>query len=813
MYYQYLPDRGPFNRDKLWEPIHSGQPAYIVPPIANLTDGPSGLAYYPGTGFGEQLRDQFLICDFRGGPANSGIRSFKLDPDGAFYKLTDDEQLIWNVLATDVAFGADGALYISDWVDGWVGLGKGRVYRLYDPEHTQSAIVQDVSKLLRLDWTKRRTDQLIRDLEDMDRRIRLEAQWELANRGETSGLVGVAKNEQKSRVTRLHAIWGLDQILRTNDSAIDMVLEKLRPLLKDADEYVRAAAAKLAGELDDKAALTSLIAMATDASPRVRYFSIRALGRLVRMMPSEPNNPSLDPCFAAVVKTIESQANSDPAIRHAGAMFLVACGQPSRIERLAVHPSSDVRQAAAVALRRLRSGSVADFMRDKNADVVGEAVRAIHDAPIPIALEKLAKLPTESVEDPAVIHRVLNANFRIGTEESVAVIAEYAARIAAPDEFRIEALDMLAAWAKPSVLDRVTNQYRPLQTRSTKSAADALQPRINGLLKSSEAVREKAIQVAAKLGLKSIVPQLAKRVADTAQSPTARASALTALADLEPVLALKMAHDIPLSPTTSLVPAALEIISRGDRVASIKTFIEATKLRDTDSRQLGWDILRGIDSPAAVEAIEEGALAYIEGTLPGDVRLNVREAAAGKVRAEIADRLTAYDSTIMDSDPLGPWLDLTQGGNAERGKKLFFEKTELSCVRCHKVDRAGGEVGPNLTVIGKEKDARYLLEAICLPNATIAKGYETAVIATEDGDVINGIVRNETDEFVELLLADGSLKRIKQVDVVARKKGNSSMPAEMYKLMTPRQLRDLIAYLSSLKVDPRLEREAAREAE
>src|SRR5262249_52824124 len=42
--------RGPFNAEKIWEPQHEGQPAYIVPPIANIADGPSGLTYYPGLG-------------------------------------------------------------------------------------------------------------------------------------------------------------------------------------------------------------------------------------------------------------------------------------------------------------------------------------------------------------------------------------------------------------------------------------------------------------------------------------------------------------------------------------------------------------------------------------------------------------------------------------------------------------------------------------------------------------------------------------------------------------------------------------------
>ena len=28
-------------------------------------------------------------------------------------------QFVWSVLATDVDFGPDGALYFSDWVEGW----------------------------------------------------------------------------------------------------------------------------------------------------------------------------------------------------------------------------------------------------------------------------------------------------------------------------------------------------------------------------------------------------------------------------------------------------------------------------------------------------------------------------------------------------------------------------------------------------------------------------------------------------------------------------------------------------------------------
>ena len=814
MHYQYLPDRGPFNRDQLWRPPHPKQPAYIVPPVANLTDGPSGLVFYPGTGFGTELDDQFLICDFRGGPANSGIHSFQLKPDGCGYQLGEHQQLIWGVLATDVAFGPDGGLYVSDWVDGWNGLGKGRMYRLANPETVDSDTTREVRSLLASQWSKRPTDQLIGDLQHVDRRIRLEAQWELAKRGEADALVGVARNGDgdTTLTARLHAIWGIGQLLRARDSVDTDILSEAQSLLADDSAEVRAAAAELFGEAGDFRTAETLIAMMSDPSSRVRYFAVTALGRLAASEQSKPHGPYMDRGALKVIDLVAERSASNTsgdhaAIRHAAAMFFVRLGNSELLEDLKTHDNAEVRRLAVVALRRLRGGGVSRFLDDKDPLVVAEAARAIHDVPIEVSMDALAKLDTERVDDVEVLRRVLNANFRLGTAENAEAIADIASRIAMPESIRIEALQMLGGWSEPGPLDRILHQYRPLESRSAKIAAEALQRHIDDLMRSSDSVRETSIEVAAKLGLFSIVPQLAKRVTSTGLGPSKRATALTALADLDPTLALELARQIPLSPTTAVVPAALDVIARGDRVASVETFVEATKLRDTTSRQKAWDILRGIDSPAAVEAIEAGVQDYLNGTLPEDVRLNVREAAEAKVSAELAKKLAGHDAKLAASDPLGPWMDSLRGGDVNAGKKLFFEKTELSCVRCHKVDRAGGEVGPNLTLIGKQKDAKYLLEAICLPNATIAKGYETAVIATEDGDVVTGIVKSESDDHVELVLADGTHRRIDPIDVLARKKGNSSMPAELAKLITARELRDLVAYLGSLVVDPRADQE------
>ncbi|HEX8200956.1 MAG TPA: PVC-type heme-binding CxxCH protein, partial [Isosphaeraceae bacterium] len=131
--YQYLVEpvnRGPWNAEKLWHPHWEGQAAYLVPPIANIADGPSGLTYDPGTGLPARYRRHFFLADFRGGTsAQSGIRSFAVRPQGASFELVDPQQFLWSVLPTDVDFGSDGALYVLDWVEGWNKTGKGRIYK------------------------------------------------------------------------------------------------------------------------------------------------------------------------------------------------------------------------------------------------------------------------------------------------------------------------------------------------------------------------------------------------------------------------------------------------------------------------------------------------------------------------------------------------------------------------------------------------------------------------------------------------------------------------------------------------------------
>jgi quinoprotein glucose dehydrogenase len=278
MFYQYLGDRGPFNREKIWHPFHEGQPAYIIPPIANFADGPSGLAYYPGTGFSDDFKGRFFLCDFRGQASNSGIRSLRVQPKGAFYELKDDERPFWNILATDLQFGPDGGLYVSDWVNGWEGLGKGRIYRFADTESQNSELVRETQRLLGGDWNQMDELRLTELLGHADQRVRRESQFELVRREAFEALDGVARHHQ-SLFARLHALWGLEQLAR-HDIRRDAAVETFGELLNDKQEEIRGQSAKMLGDLRDPVYNAQLIKLVADPSPRVRYRAALALGKL-----------------------------------------------------------------------------------------------------------------------------------------------------------------------------------------------------------------------------------------------------------------------------------------------------------------------------------------------------------------------------------------------------------------------------------------------------------------------------------------------------------------------------------------------------
>jgi quinoprotein glucose dehydrogenase len=806
--------RGPWLAERMCYPHFDGQAAYLLPPLANIGNGPSGLAYHPGTGLNDSFKDRFFLCDFRGS-TGSGIHSVAVRLKGAGFEVSDRSDFIWEVLVTDGDFGYDGCFYLTDWVNGWNLTGKGRIYRVFDPETRHSAPVLEVKKLFAEGFDRRSMEELGTLLSHADQRVRQEAQFALAAKGATAirtfaGVLGGAHQP-----ARLHALWGLGQIARTTPAAIDALLS----LLGDTDPEVRSQTAKVLGDLRAAKAYNGLVTFLSDPEPRPRFFAAISLSKLGRKE-----------CVPAVLEMLRANNDQDRYLRHAGVMALAALADESTLLKLSTDASAAVRLAAVVALRRKESPAIAAFLADPSPWIVLEAARAINDLPIAPALPALAALSTDSLllsrleaasleqrtavarvkktkpaEEPDVLvqpllRRLVNAHFRLGAGANAAALVTLARTATLPGAIRDEAVTVLGDWARPSGRDNVTGLWRPLGQRDGSVASKALLHGIDALLQdSSVAVKIAAIKVAAKLGIKEGAGVAFTLLSDEKQRGDVRVEALKALSSLKAAKlpdAVKLAlasNDEALRNEATRIQARLK---PGDAAAKLRAALEKGT---TGEKQAAFATLATMPGGAVDEIFSQWLDKLLARQVPVELQLDLLESAAKRQSREVKDKLARFENARPAEDDLRDWRECLEGGNLEEGRRIFLERAEVSCVRCHKAGGEGGEVGPDLGRIGAARPREYLLESIVYPNKHIAAGFESLMVTMKDGSIYAGVLRSENDTELALNSPEDGLLTVRKADIKERRRGLSGMPEELRQVLTRQDLRDLVEFLSSLK--------------
>ncbi len=785
---------GTWNSEKLWHLHFPGQAAYIIPPVGLIADGPSGITHYPGTGLPESYNNHLFLCDFRGASVSSGIHSFVMETDGAGFKLEDRSHFLWSILATDAEFGPDGRMYVTDWVEGWEHKNQGRIYRAYDPNLVNSPLVLETKKLIADGMEKRPLKELGKLLAHRDQRVRQEAQFELADRGAKSidTLAGVAAHDA-NQLARLHAIWAIGQIGRASlgDSrmAAGKLLRVLLPLLKDKDAEVRAQTAKVVGE-DLHAGGKELIPLLADANSRVRFFAAISLGNL-----------RYREAVAPLLEMLRQNDEKDPFLRHAGVMGLLGAADKAALVAAAGDKSAAVRMAVVVVMRRKQMPEVASFLHDSDPLIVVEAARAINDANIVDAMPQLAALTQQPTSDAMLDWRAVNSAFRVGTPDCAAQLARYASGGSGPPKARAEAFHALETWADPSPRDRITGLWQPLPKRDGKPAVEALRPVIARVINDSpNEVRVAAIHAAAKLSLGESSEALATIVGDTKLPSKTRVEALKALGEL---------HDARLADAVKIAVADSDEklrtegnrlqaeIKPGDATAQIEKILETGSVTEKQGALATLNDLEG-DAPDKILAVWLDKL--IAGKVPKEIQLDLIEAAEKRQSESVKTKLKQYEDSRPKDDEFLGFRETLYGGDAAAGRKIFTERQDASCMRCHKVNGQGGEVGPELTGIITRHDRNYILESIILPNKQIAPGYESVLIQTNDGEVYSGIVKKQDDKELTLINpADATLTTIKKSDIKSQNKGISAMPENLKDLLSKQDIRNLVEFLATVK--------------
>jgi putative heme-binding domain-containing protein len=138
-------------------------------------------------------------------------------------------------------------------------------------------------------------------------------------------------------------------------------------------------------------------------------------------------------------------------------------------------------------------------------------------------------------------------------------------------------------------------------------------------------------------------------------------------------------------------------------------------------------------------------------------------------------------------------------GDIRKGQ-LIFNSQKAACITCHTMGYLGGNVGPELTNIGRIRTERDLLESIVFPSASIVRSYESVKVTTSSGQTYIGILKRENTQEVVLIQGAVGETRIARTDIEEMQPSKVSiMPAGLDQQMTLEELADLVAFLKSSK--------------
>jgi putative membrane-bound dehydrogenase-like protein len=724
------------------------------------------------------------------------LQQHVLSPRGATLACTNRDFVVssnYDLRLSDVLEDADGSLLAVD-MGAWFNYGcptakiakpevLGSIYRI---RHKGAARVDDP-------WGKKYKlrdlppEKLAQWLDDPRILFRDRVIVELARRGNAalkalgraeSGTASSAGDGAPASVLRRrNALWTLCRIRTPDAQAL------IRDGMADQDASVRMVAAHCVGLERDADASSALAAMVVNDEPALRRRAASALGRI--------GKPEAVPALLDSLR----KGGLDRVLEHAIVYALIEIGGREATRAALDDPSPVVRRAGLTALDQMDHG---ELTRDLT-------------------------VPLLDTDDPDL------------QQAALAVISRHEGW---SDEIRKLVSEWLAtAGLVPSQQQSLTGALLALsgsegiQDQVAAALKDPATPVENRRLLLRVISRSRVDQLPAKW-LEALAGSLAVENAPLAREAVAVVRARN-LNQFDGALADLAGHsDVPVE----LRIAALECLGPRQRKLEAGSFnlltsqLSSTKtdplVRVAAARALGSFRPQSpqlvqlaaavaeagpLTLPLLLPAFSESSDTEVGGTLfrallksPGAAALSPDEVHAlmkqysGQVQ-EIARplvaRLAEQERTqeVYLTELVSRTLQTP--GNPERGRDVFFSQ-KVGCYGCHRIDSKGGAVGPDLSLVGRFRDPRALLEAVVFPSSTIVPEFRSYAIVTRDGKTASGMIVAETTDAVYLRTSQLAEIRLARKDIEEIVPSNVSiMPQGLEKTMTDQEFADLLEYL------------------
>ncbi|HTM52187.1 MAG TPA: HEAT repeat domain-containing protein, partial [Bryobacteraceae bacterium] len=560
----------------------------------------------------------------------------------------------------------------------------------------------------------------------------------------------------------------------------------VRAALNDADFRVRTAAARCAGMSADHAAGDRLMEMVKKDHPAVRRQAAAALGQLGEVR--------------AAGALIAAAADApDRFVEHSIIYSLITLGQVEPLRAALRQPAPKIRKAALIALDQI-DGS--PLRREEAVPLAGSKDRELRAA----ALFAVSHHPGWAADVLQELElRVRERNFDEAGSEGLkdawlAFMPDEGARKRIADLLHDDSLGERQALFVLDTIDAAALKQFPAEwTDGVGALFDS----------PSRTVRLRALDLARAHALAGLDSRLVRIGNDAAAPDTVRMAALAALAPrldgeqytflisklspkadaiLRQTAAQTLARSAP--PKSDLLLLARQRLPQADPL-TLSTVLEC--FRSSHDQEVGAALVQLLKkSPAALGTLGEDRVKTLLSGYPDSVR---------DESAPLLQSLRAAEKVRIDRlrklEPL-----LTAGGDAGRGRRIFFGET-VACYSCHTIGREGGHVGPDLTGIGAIRSGHDLLEAIVFPSASFVPGHEVYNVDT-DTERISGVMRRQTADAVTLVTGPNGEIRIPRSRIRKIARSNVSlMPEGFDESLNKTELTDLLAFLQAEKTRPK----------
>jgi putative heme-binding domain-containing protein len=213
-----------------------------------------------------------------------------------------------------------------------------------------------------------------------------------------------------------------------------------------------------------------------------------------------------------------------------------------------------------------------------------------------------------------------------------------------------------------------------------------------------------------------------------------------------------------------------------------------TGLAQSPDQELGMWLAGQLRKSTAAVSLPEGKLPSLFAEFPQEVRHEMKQVEAA-LALSVGQQREQLQQLMASLPP----------GDVRRGQ-VVFHSGAASCHACHAIGYLGGNIGPDLTRIGRIRSDRDLLEALLYPSASFVRSYEPVNVVTNRGQIITGLLREDNGAEVLVTTAERKDVRITHDEIQEMQPGTVSvMPAGLDKQLTQQQLADLLEFLRSTR--------------